>query len=341
MNLKKRIIKINTSNSRKKKRRKALLKNMLLAIGSLVIFFGMGEIITRLAVGTPLIIQSDEVLFWKYKKNQTGYQKLYSPIVKVDKNGFRFSGKEFNPKVPSIYVGGDSYAWGDGVLNTETFSAQLQKLLDSHNLEYNVLNGGVPGYGIEQIINRMELECKKFKPKYSIFLWVEDDIDRLRDISPEQKIRFLRDSSLRQMFRYSAFLKMLKEQIFDKLLQKDLGFGFHGYETRKYAKKHTFNEKVEGLTPKIKKNIFFLKSKNIIPIWAFMTVPSGEFKDYLNSLSKEFPVILIDSEPAYRKQFPGLKNMTTKRSGHFKAEVYILLANEVFRNIFLRKVDNI
>jgi hypothetical protein len=243
--------------------------------------------------------------------------------------------------VPSIYVGGDSYAWGEGVLDTETFSNQLQKLLDSHNLEYNVLNGGVPGYGIEQIIDRMEIECKKYNPRYAIFLWVEDDINRLRDISREQKRKFLRDLRLRQMFRYSAFLKMLKEQIFDKLLQRDLGFGFHGDESIKYARRTTFNEKVRGLTPEIKKNVHFLKNKNIIPIWAFITVPSGEFKDYLNSLSKELSVILIDPEPAYRKQFPGLKNMTTKRSGHYKAEVYVLLANEVFRNIFLRKVENL
>ena len=264
-------MKININNSQKKRKRKELRKNMLLAIGSLVIFFAMGEIITRLTIGTPLIIQPDEVLFWKYKKDQIGHQKLYSPISRVDKNGFRYSGKEFNPKVPSIYVGGDSYAWGDGVLDTETFSNQLQKLLDSHNFEYNVLNGGVPGYGIEQIIDRMEIECKKYNPRYAIFLWVEDDVDRLRDLSSEQKRRFLRDSSLRQMFRYSAFLKMLKEQIFDKFLQKELGFGFHGDETREYAKKHTFNEKVKDLTPKIKKNVCFLKSINIIPICAALT----------------------------------------------------------------------
>lgn len=94
------------------------------------------------------------------------------------------------------------------------------------------------------------------------------------------------------------------------------------------------------LTPKIKKNVCFLKNRNIIPIWIFMTVPSEEFKDYLNSLSKELSLILIDSELAYRKQFPGLKNMTTKHSGHFKAEVYGLLANEIFNSVFQREVDN-
>lgn len=332
-------MKTNTNKSKKKKR-KELLKNMLLVIGSLVIFFALGETITRLTIGTPLIIQTDNVLFWKYKKDQIGHQKLYSPISKIDKNGFRYSGKEFNPNVPSIYVGGDSYGWGEGVLDTETFSGQLQKLLDSHNLEYNVLNGGVPGYGIEQIIDRMEIECKKYDPRYAIFLWVEGDINRLRDISPEQKRRFLRDHRLRQMFRYSAFLKMLKEQIFDKLLQKDLEFGFHKDENIEYARRYTFDEKVKGLTPKIIKNVCFLKNRNIIPIWTFMSVPSEEFKNHLNFLSEDLSVELIDPEPAHRKKFLELINMETKHSEHFKAEVYELLANEIFRDVFQKEVDN-
>jgi len=143
-------------NNSKKIRSKNLLQNALLSIGSLAIFFSLGEMITRIAVGSPLITQPDEVLFWKYKKNQIGYQKLYSSISRVDENGFRYSGKEFDSTVPSIYVGGDSYTWGEGVLDEETFTGQFQKSLESNNLRYNVLNGGVPGYGIEQIID----ECK-------------------------------------------------------------------------------------------------------------------------------------------------------------------------------------
>lgn len=320
--------------------RKGLLQNVTLSIVSLVIFLSLGEIATRIIVGSPLITQPDKVLFWKYKKDQIGHQKLYSPISRVDENGFRYSGKQFDPTILSIYVGGDSYAWGEGVLDTETLSAQLQKLLDSHGLEYNVLNGGVPGYGIEQIIDRMEIECKKFRPKYALFLWVEGDINRLRDISSEQKKKFLRDYKLRSIFKYSAFLKMVKEQVFDKFLHTDLGFGFHGDENIKYETTHSFNEKVKGLTPKIKKSVIFLKNRNIVPIWAFMTVPYKEFRDYLTSLSKELSVTLIDPEPIYRKYFPGLKNMGTKHSTHFKPEVYVLLGNEIFKKIFQKNFSN-
>jgi len=163
----------------------------------------------------------------------------------------------------------------------------------------------------------MQIECKRYNPGYAIFLWVEADINRLRNMSHEKKKKFLRDYRLRSVFRCSAFLKFIKEQIFDKLLHTDLGFGYHRDRNIKYAKTRSFDRKVEGLTPKIKESIHFLKNRKIIPIWAFMTVPSPEFRQYLLSLSKELSVILIDPEPAYRKHFPGLKNMTTKHSGHF------------------------
>ena len=319
---------------RKNSPRGQLLKNISVSVVSLVLFFSAGEFVTRLTAGSPLVTQSDEVLFWKYKKNQVGCQKLYSPISRVDKNGFRYSGKEFNPELPSIYVGGDSYAWGEGLLDTETFAAHLQALLDSRQIYYNVLNGGVPGYGITQIIDRMEMECENYQPRYALFLWMEGDLDRLRGLSLERKKRFLRDHKLRSMFRYSAFLKIIKEWIFDKMLQKDLGFGYYGDENLEYARTHTFKEKVEGLTPRIKSNVTFLKDRGIIPIWSFMTVPSREFKSYLTSLSSELSVTLIDPEPTYREHFPGLENMATRHSGHFKPEVYSLLADQVFSKAF-------
>ncbi|MCX5908718.1 MAG: hypothetical protein NTY64_16460 [Deltaproteobacteria bacterium] len=270
----------NPQNIQKKK----FIQNMLLVVGSILIFCGLGETITRLSIGNPLLMESDEILFWKYKRDQIGHQKLYSPISRVDKNGFRYSGKEFDPKFPVVYLGGDSYAWGEGVLDADTVAAQLQRLLGSNNLQYCVLNGGVPGYGI-------------------------------------------------------AFLKLLKEQIFEKLLHTDLGLGYQGDESITYGKTYPFEEKVQGLTPRIKENVQFLKDRNIIPVWVFMTVPSGKFRNYLSSLSKELSVELIDPEAEYRKCFPGLKNMSTEHSGHFRPEVYAILANEIFKNIFQKKLE--
>ena len=319
---------------------KVLLFTLILVIGSLVVFLGLGEIVTRIAVGHPLITQPDELLFWKYKPNQVGHQKLYSPISRVDGNGFRYAGKDYDPNLPSIYIGGDSYTWGDGVLDHETFAGQLQTRLTENGLNYNVLNGGVPGYGTEQIISRMQLECGKFDVEYALLMWVETDINRLRNISPEKRQKFIRDFRLRSMFRYSAFLKLIKEQIFDQLIHKDIGFGYHGDENITYAKQHAFEDKVKDLTPQVKGNVEWLRERNIIPVWVFMTVPSEKFRNYLMSVAKDVDVILIDPEPAYREHFPGLKNMSTEHSGHFIPEVYGLLVDEVYQRVFVEEIDS-
>lgn len=316
-----------------KGKKKELLKNLAISIASLVIFFGIGEVITRIILGNPLITEPDSILFWKYKKDQKGHQKFYEPKSVIDKNGFRYSGKEYDPDLPSIYVGGDSFAWGEEVEDTETFAGQLQKILDSQHLSYNVLNGGVPGYGIEQIIDRMEMECNKYHPEYSILLWVEEDIDRLRNLTTQDKKKFLKAYKLRSIFRYSAFMKFLKEQIFDKLLHKDIGIGFHGDRNIEYAKTHTFDEKITELTPLIKRNISYLRSRNITPIWAFVTIPSNDFKNYLSSLSAELSIDLVNPVPEYMKNFKELENMLTKHSNHYKPEVYEVLANKVFFNV--------
>lgn len=329
----------NSKNASRKKAKKTFLQNSLLVIASLVSFFALGEIITRLVFGSPLITQPDNVLFWKYKANQVGHQKLYSPVSTVDKNGFRYSGKEFSPDLPSIYVGGDSYAWGEGVLDRETFAAQLQKVLDRNNLKYNLLNGGVPAYGIGQIIDRMEIECKKYAPEYAIFMWVETDINRLRDVSPEQKAKFLRDYRIRAMFRYSAFLKVIKEQLFEKLLRTDIGFGYHGDQTVVYEQTHEFKDKVKGLTSRIKENVAFLKKRDIEPIWVITTIASQDFREYLSSLSHELSVKFIDPVPLYKEHFPGFKNMATEHSGHFKPRVYGLIVNETFREVFEEQIS--
>ncbi|MDP2920950.1 MAG: SGNH/GDSL hydrolase family protein [Candidatus Omnitrophota bacterium] len=312
---------------------KILRQNILLSVLSLVLFFGAGEIVVRFFAGSPLITEPDNVLFWKYKKNQTGHQKLYSPVSRVDKFGFRSTGSDFNPAFPSIYCGGDSYTWGEGVLDSETFSGQLLEILKSRGLNYNVLNGGVPGYGVEQILNRMKIECERYNPEYAILLWFERDINRMRNISEQEKERFLKDYRIRSMFRYSAFSKWLKENIFDKLLHKELGFGCYTDKNIEYENTHPFSERIEGLTPIIKENTRFLKSKGITPVWVFMTVPTKEFRDYIVSLANELSVTLIDPEPAYRYNFPGLENMATEHSGHFKPKVYRILAEEAFSKL--------
>lgn len=97
-------------------------------------------------------IEYDSVLGWLSKKNTQAFLPMQKTIIPISINSQGVRGKKeyVDPKSPGIfriYALGDSFTFGFGVRDEETFSAQLESM--SPKLE--VLNMGVPGYGIDQI----------------------------------------------------------------------------------------------------------------------------------------------------------------------------------------------
>ncbi len=96
------------------------------------------------------------------------------------KNGFR--GKRPCKYCPEntirIVTTGGSSTYGIPLYYSEdTYSAELQRLLDERRPgeNYEILNGGIPGYGIMQIIDSLEQEILKFKPDVvTICAWFND-----------------------------------------------------------------------------------------------------------------------------------------------------------------------
>src|SRR5436190_634275 len=92
----------------------------------------------------------------------------------IDANGLRHSGAEIglSNNGPILAVG-DSYTYGDEVLDEEAWPAQLQKLTGRR-----VLNGGVTGYGFDQMVLRAERLIPVHKPSVVIVSFIADDIRR-------------------------------------------------------------------------------------------------------------------------------------------------------------------
>src|SRR5438128_2007424 len=67
--------------------------------------------------------------------------------VTIDADGLRYSGKNLPAGDGPILAVGDSYTWGEDVGDLEAWPAQLQRLSGRR-----VLNGGVTGYGFDQIV---------------------------------------------------------------------------------------------------------------------------------------------------------------------------------------------
>ena len=94
--------------------------------------------------------------------------------VTILKGGVRSNG---NPDLPSdaevMLAVGDSFTFGDDVSDDETWPSALERLSN-----IKVINGGVFGYGIDQVYLRMKSLATEYSPSTIIFSFIEDDIMR-------------------------------------------------------------------------------------------------------------------------------------------------------------------
>lgn len=115
-------------------------------------------------------------LGWSPKKNSRTV--MYDDtIVSFNSVGIRGL-KEYRFEKPSdwkrIAVIGDSFTFGEEVNDSETYSALLEKKLT----KTEVMNFGVHGYGIDQMLLRFEQKVLSYKPDIVVFAFVYDDINR-------------------------------------------------------------------------------------------------------------------------------------------------------------------
>jgi len=91
----------------------------------------------------------------------------------IGADGLRYSGEGPVSSDGSILSVGDSFTYGDEVRDLESWPAQLQRLTGRR-----VLNGGVTGYGFDQIVLRAEQLADVHKPSIIIVSFIADDIQR-------------------------------------------------------------------------------------------------------------------------------------------------------------------
>jgi hypothetical protein len=93
--------------------------------------------------------------------------------VTIDSDGLRFTGEAIGSSDGPILAVGNSYTYGEDVGDTAAWPAQLQRLTGRR-----VLNGGVTGYGFDQIVLRTECLVEKCRPSAAIVSFIADDIAR-------------------------------------------------------------------------------------------------------------------------------------------------------------------
>ncbi len=91
--------------------------------------------------------------------------------VTIEAGGLRRTGEALAG--PSILAVGDSFTFGEEVDDGQTWPAQLQALTGRR-----VLNGGVTGYGFDQVVLRAEQLAALYKPAVIVVAFIADDIRR-------------------------------------------------------------------------------------------------------------------------------------------------------------------
>jgi hypothetical protein len=121
-------------------------------------------------------MRPDPLLGYVPRPGYSGRDQAGGALLSFDENGLRVHRRAYPPpakEAPPILVVGNSFAMGEEVSDDETFPAHLQAILDKR-----VLNGGVLGYGIHQMVLRADQLVPALRPDILLVSFVADDVRR-------------------------------------------------------------------------------------------------------------------------------------------------------------------
>jgi lysophospholipase L1-like esterase len=143
-----------------------VLTSALLVAASVLVGIGLAELLVRW-IAPQAVLLVDRGLYLDdpprgYRLNPGFAGKItnrveYSTSVKVNAAGLR--GAEIGAKaadLPRLLILGDSFVFGVGAEEEETYPARLAEHLEERGVKAEVLNGGVPGYGVPDDVSWYE-----------------------------------------------------------------------------------------------------------------------------------------------------------------------------------------
>lgn len=164
---------------------KEWLGKLALSLGAIVLTLGALEIGLRLTQGgwisswPNFVLESRKV---QTARNESRYIEDptlgYVPRPNYSANGVSFDADGFRrtavaPDRGTILAVGDSFTFGEEVDDEQTWPAHLQRLLGRR-----VLNAGVSGYGLDQIVLRAERIAGNKHPSAIVVSFIADDVLR-------------------------------------------------------------------------------------------------------------------------------------------------------------------
>jgi hypothetical protein len=115
----------------------------------------------------------DPIVGWRVRPNHVIEWRTPEYTARARSNAQGFRGRDFDPAHRPIVVVGDSFSFGNGVGDEQTYATQLGLALG-----VPVYNLAVPGFGIDQIWITLRHVALPLKPRLVIVGVVEVDFDR-------------------------------------------------------------------------------------------------------------------------------------------------------------------
>lgn len=131
----------------------------------------------------PLLVYDDQ-MGWDIGRNGFGAPKGEGPYwssaegIRAPQNGVALINNEVRTKIALV---GNSFTFGEEVSFEETWGFRLDQLLGP---QVQVLNFGVPGYGLHQAYLRYRKEVRRWKPQVVIFGFISHNLLRTMRVYP-------------------------------------------------------------------------------------------------------------------------------------------------------------
>src|SRR5262249_20257845 len=191
---------------------KSIVAGALLSVVSVTVLFGLGEVICRLFFpDTGLRYQFDRDALYRLTPNHTGTFDLANgtpaPPARINRMGLR--GPEPIGGRPSVLVLGDSFTFGSGVRDEQTFPARLHAWADG---ALDVVNGGHPGYGVFQMEAALTRLSKDLRPSLVVVVIWQGEFLR-QPPSDAERARFHRRQALSNIVKKSVLATHLYRRI--------------------------------------------------------------------------------------------------------------------------------
>jgi lysophospholipase L1-like esterase len=118
--------------------------------------------------------RADAHLGWVPRSGYSSADNPYKTLITVDADGFRSNGPAADiASSPTIVAVGDSFTWGTGVSDDNTWPAHLER-----KTGIRIRNGGVAGYGFDQTVLRAEAIMQQLHVDWLLVSLIPDDVQR-------------------------------------------------------------------------------------------------------------------------------------------------------------------